>query len=212
MGAVHPLDRLAFIATKAVPADEGPAWSRWLRSHAAAHDGRVWRLLDPAPAGRPGAGHSHVIHLPADRLTGFDRETAVARADGRAQAHAEIRRDEWRQAGQPIVVRPEAEITGMIVAEVLCTDPDRVEEWDHWYDDQHLPDMMASGAFVAGSRWRRRPSRAGTADHLTIYEISGCTVEEAIEQSAAVMPGLIAQGRKHDRHTGGLTWALDATT
>jgi len=171
VGAVHPLDRLAFIATKAVPADEGPAWSRWLRSHAAAHDGRVWRLLDPAPAGRPGAGHSHVIHLPADRLTGFDRETAVARADGRAQAHAEIRRDEWRQAGQPIVVRPEAEITGMIVAEVLCTDPDRVEEWDHWYDDQHLPDMMASGAFVAGSRWRRRPSRAGTADHLTILSL-----------------------------------------
>ncbi len=212
MGPLHRLEGLAFIATKAVPAAAGPAWARWLRGHAAAHGGRVWRLLDPAPAGRPGAGHSHVIHLPADRLAEFDRETALARADGRADAHAEIRRDEWHRAGPPVVVHPEATVTGMIVAEVLCTDPDRVDEWDRWYDEQHLPDMMASGAFVAGSRWRRRPSRAGTADHLTIYEISGSTVEEAIERSAAVMPELVAQGRKHERHTGGLTWALDATT
>lgn len=211
MGAVHRLAGLTFIATKAVPAGHGPAWLGWLGDHAAEHDGGVWTLLDPAPPGRPGAGHSHVLHLPDTRIADFDRATVAARTDGRGHAHAEIRRDAWQRVGHPVVLDPEAEVTGMIVAEVLCIDPGRVPEWDRWYDEQHLPDMMATGAFVAGSRWRRHPSRTGTADHLTIYEISGCSVEEAIETSAAAMPGLTSRGRKHECHTGGLTWALTAT-
>jgi hypothetical protein len=70
--------------------------------------------------------------------------------------------------------------------------------------------MMASGAFAAASRWQRTDPRPGSANHLTVYEIAGGSVDEAIERSAAVMPALTARGRKHECHTGGLTWALDA--
>lgn len=209
MGALHRLDRLTFIATKSIRADAAPDWEAWLGAHSIAHGGALWRLLDAAPPGRPGAGHSHVIHLPTDRGDDFDRASTAARADGRAAAHAEIRRDGWTRAGDGIVLDGGAAITGLIVAEVMCADPTRIDEWDEWYDTQHLPDVMDSGAFVAGSRWRRAEPRPGSANHLTVYEVSGGDVAEAIERSAAVMPGLTASGRKHECHAGGLTWALE---
>ncbi|MEZ5247105.1 MAG: hypothetical protein R2707_18605 [Acidimicrobiales bacterium] len=210
MRTVRDLDRVTFVSAKTIRADERTNWETWLTGHATAHDGGLWRLLDPGPAGRPGAGHSHVIHLPGGRTDHFDEATANARRDGRAAGHAEIRRDEWSRAGDGIARESDGEVTGLIVAEVLCIDPTRVDEWDEWYDTQHLPDMMASGAFAAGSRWRRTDARTGSANHLTIYEIAGGSVDEAVERSAAVMPNLIAQGRKHECHAGGLTWALDA--
>ena len=210
MHGVHELDRVTFVAAKSVRADDRATWERWLTDHAAAHGGALWRLLDPGPAGRPGIGHSHVVHLPAAVCDRFDAATTAARQGGPAGGHAEIRRDEWVRAGEGIILDTGAELTGLIVAEVVCTDPARVDEWDTWYDDQHLPDMMASGAFTAGTRWRRAEPRPGSANHLTVYAIAGRSVEEAVDVSAAAMAPLIAAGRKHPCHAGGLTWALEA--
>ena len=210
MTAVHGLDRVTFVATKTVRADDHPTWEQWLADHAAAHGGALWRLLDPGPSGRPGIGHTHVVHLPGDVASRFDAATAVARADGSARGHAEIRRDEWIRVGDGFALAAGADVTGLIVAEVVCVDPTRVDEWDAWYDEQHLPDMMASGAFVAGTRWRRTDPRPGTANHLTVYEIADRSVGDAIDRSAAAMAPLVARGRKHECHTGGLTWALEA--
>lgn len=208
MAELHGLDGVTFIATKALRADAADAWSAWLHEHAAENGGGLWRLLDPGPHGRPGAGHSHVLHIPTARLGAFDAATATARADGIGAAHVETRRDDWTPVGSALVAG-EGAITGLIVAEVLCADPERDDEWDRWYDEVHLPDMMASDAFVAGSRWRRPRPRQGSANHLTVYEVSGVTVDAAIERSAAVMPDLVAAGRKHECHAGGLTWALE---
>lgn len=209
MGALFELAHLTLIAAKPLRIDERQGWSTWLCEHARSHGGAVWRLLDPALIGRPGAGHSHVVHLPAERLAAFDRATTAARDTGEAAFHAEISRDHWSRAGEGIAVRRDVPITGLIVAHVLCADPRRTDEWDDWYDTQHLPDMLASGAFITGTRWRRDAPRTGEANHLTVYEIGGITVDEAIERSAAVMPALTTAGRKHECHTGGLTWALE---
>ncbi|MEQ8842822.1 MAG: hypothetical protein RIB98_17720 [Acidimicrobiales bacterium] len=221
MVALHALADLVLIATKTTRAGEQDAWVEWLAPHAAAHDGALWRLLDPARPGLPGAGHSHVLHLPGDRTHDHDHAIATARNTDREaedrQAvvfhHAEIQRDHWTRAGDGIVVDPpsgeaDVEVSGLIIAHVLSTDPTRIDEWDDWYETRHLPDMMESGAFVAGTRWRRTKPRTGGANHMTIYETAGIGVDEAIQRSAAIMPGLIADGRKHECHAGGLTWAL----
>ncbi|MEZ5168230.1 MAG: hypothetical protein R2695_17770 [Acidimicrobiales bacterium] len=77
-----------------------------------------------------------------------------------------------------------------------------------WYDAQHLPDMLACGAFSTGSRWRREPRRPGGANDLTLYEIAEGSVEAAITRSAEAVPAIVAAGRKHECHTGGLTLAV----
>ena len=209
MAAIRGLDRITFIATKTTQAEAGPVWTAWLAELAATNEGALWRLLDPAPAGRPGAGHSHVLHVPSARIAEFDQSTAAARLEGRAGSHAETRREQWTRRGDGLGHERSTDVTGLIVAQVLCTDPRRVDEWDRWYDAEHLPDMLASGAFVSGTRWRRSEPQPGNPDHLTIYEVGGIPVDEAIELSAAIMPEIVAQGRKHECHAGGLTWALE---
>lgn len=106
---------------------------------------------------------------------------------------------------------PAPDLTGHILAYVMCNQRAREAEWDAWYDAMHLPDMMASGAFRAGSRWLRRDPASYGANHLTLYDVAGHSVEEAVTLSASVMPGIAAAGRKLDCHVGALTVTLRPT-
>jgi hypothetical protein len=101
--------------------------------------------------------------------------------------------------------------SGHILTHVFCNDPTREAEWDAWYDDQHVPDMLSCGAFGAMSRWRRTPPLAVGANHLTLYDVSTATVDEAVRRSAATLAEIVATGRKHETHTGALTVTLRPT-
>ena len=103
---------------------------------------------------------------------------------------------------------PDASLRAHIMAYVVCNDSACEAEWDQWNDEMHMPDMMASGAFLAVSRWRKRePGRFG-ANYLTLYDIGDIGVDEAVTRSAAVMPGLVSSGRKHRCHTGAMVLRL----
>ena len=94
---------------------------------------------------------------------------------------------------------------------MLCNDPAREAEWDAWYDEQHVPDMLSCGAFGAMSRWRRTPRTRVGSNFLTLYDVSTETVDEAVERSAATLAEIVAAGRKHETHTGALTVTLRPT-
>lgn len=198
MERLHTLDHLTLAAVKCTDRALADAWEATTAERLDGAGGGLFRIDPPAPVGRPGAGHSHVAIAGAAALP----------AAGFAAGHAAIRTDGWIRHGATATTDPEAGVTALIVAEVLSADPARTAEWDDWYDDVHLPDMMACGAFVGGTRWRRPEPRPGTANHLTIYEIGDLPLAEAIDRSAAIVPGLVAAGRKLDCHTGGLTLGL----
>lgn len=170
-------------------------------------------VTPPPTLGGPGLGftHAELIELVGD----VDRASgAVAAALLRAGAppqHAVVHGETVVPHGPVVRPRPDADVTGHVLANVLCADRRSEDEWDRWYDEVHLPDMMATGAFRAGSRWRRERRPAWGAAHLTLYDVGPGPVAEAVDRSAAAMPDLIAAGRKHPRHSGGLTVALDRT-
>ena len=93
--------------------------------------------------------------------------------------------DDLEEAIERVVSGPQRR--GHILTHVLCTDPNRVDEWDRWYDDVHVPDMLSCGAFSAMSRWRRVPEQAVGPNHLTLYDVATETVEEAVQRSAATL-------------------------
>jgi hypothetical protein len=103
---------------------------------------------------------------------------------------------------------PAHDLEGHILAYVMPNQPDRESEWDAWVDSVHLPDMMDSGAFRAGSRWRRRSALAYGANDLTLYDVAGHEIHEAVSRSAAVMPELASRGRKLDCHVGGMSFTV----
>ena len=174
-----------------------------------------WALSRKPEPGMPGIGFSHVtIYEFAD-----DPVAAAQRLAGRqAQLHADGRAPPDARGGRRRRVRrprrwnakpdPSDALRGHILAHVFPNDPDLEQEWDAWYDAQHIPDMMASDAFAAATRWQREPRRAFGPNHLTLYDVALDSIDEAVARSAAVMPGLIAAGRKHRAHTGAMTLTL----
>ena len=128
------------------------------------------------------------------------------------RAHAIIGADVYEAHG-PFGVKPppSGALHGHILTHVLCNDPAREDEWDAWYDAQHVPDMMSCGAFGAMSRWRRVPRLAAGANFLTLYDVATETVDEAVARSATTLAEVVAAGRKHETHAGALTVTLRPT-
>lgn len=170
--------------------------------------------VQPVP-GMPSIGFSHALLIEQDgdlaagaaRL--HAREAALRDAGRIDQNHCLIAEDRLlahgRHCEKPL---PGPDLTGHILAYVHCNDPRREAEWDAWNDEVHMPDMLASGAFTGVSRWIRDPRSRRGAEFVTLYDVGAIGVDEAVARSAAVMPGLVAAGRKHASHVGGLTVTL----
>lgn len=105
-------------------------------------------------------------------------------------------------------VAPRAELTGQVIAYITPNDPARLDEWNDWLDEVHVPDMMASGAFANTTRWLRTTPRKFGPNYLTIYDVVGKTVAEGVALSGAAMGPAHANGRMRDFHAGGLRAAL----
>ncbi len=174
-----------------------------------------WALTQQPTPGMPSVGFSHVTIFEtledvdvADRLL-EEREDAL-RASGELDPNhcvmsVDLLEAHGRWNEKPV---PTEALTGHILAYVMCNDPRREAEWDVWNDDVHMPDMLASNAFTGVSRWRRRDRSRRGASWLTLYDVGAIGVDRAVARSAAVMPGIVAAGRKLDCHVGGLTVTL----
>jgi hypothetical protein len=222
-----PARALLVVHAKCARVDEEPEWDAWeddvhlpaLCSHHGAWAATRFELTDRPEPGRPGIGFTHVTILELDgpdvgaqaaRILAVDVE--LRDHDRMHPAHATIAAGVFVAHGpygrKPA---PSADRTGHILTHVLCTDPRRVDEWDRWYDETHVPDMLSCGAFSAMSRWRRAIPNATGPNHVTLYDVATPTVDEAVQRSAATLAEVVAAGRKHECHTGGLTVTLRPT-
>lgn len=174
-----------------------------------------WALTQQPTPGMPSVGFSHltVYELTGDVDAGAraleERECALREAGAIDPNHCVMNVDVLEAHGRfsqkPL---PTSELTGHILAYVMCNNPRREAEWDAWNDDVHMPDMLDSKAFSGVSRWRRRPRGERGTQFLTLYDVGPIGVEKAVERSAGVMPGIVAAGRKHECHVGGLSVTL----
>jgi hypothetical protein len=218
---------LLVVQAKCVRPAEEAAWDTWEDDvhlpAVCAGDGpwaatRFELTARPQP-GLPGLGFTHVTiyELDADDVgaqaaTALDHDDALRAAGGVHPAHATVAAEVFVAHGPFGVKQPPDETRrGHILTQVMCTDPAREAEWDAWYDEQHVPDMLSCGAFSAMSRWRRLSPRRVGPNHLTLYDVATDTVEEAVRRSAATLADVVAAGRKLDTHAGALTVTLRPT-
>jgi hypothetical protein len=223
-GVIERTTGLLIVFAKCVRPDDEPSWDSWEDDvHLPAlctADGpwvatRFELTARPQP-GMPGIGFTHVTIFELDDadVAGqaqrtLDADDALRAAGEVHPAHATVAAEVFAAHG-PYGSKPEPSdaLHGHILTNVLCTDPTREEEWDAWYDDQHVPDMLACRAFGAMSRWERVPRVRTGPNHLTLYDVATDTVDEAVERSAVALSEVVAAGRKHECHTGALTVTL----
>jgi hypothetical protein len=222
-----PTRGLLVVHAKCVRVDEEPEWDAWadeVQLPALCGPGGAWaatrfELTTRPEPGRPGVGFSHVTVLELDdpdvraqtrRVLAVD--DALRDAGRMHPAHAVVAAEAFVAHGvHGSKPAPAAVRTGHILAHVMCTDPRRIREWDRWYDEVHVPDMLSCGAFSAMSRWHRLDPIAVGPNLLTLYDVATPTVDEAVARSAATLTELVAAGRKHECHTGGLTLTVRPT-
>lgn len=204
-------------------ADRTDAWLDWLdrtwlpalRALPGIRAATLFGLRVQPALWMPSVGFTHVIVIEstddvraslARVRTGED----ALRASGRIEtSHCLIGEDALRAHGRHVdKPLPGPALHGHVLAWVLCNDPRVEAEWDDWNDTVHMPDMLASGAFTGVTRWVAEPRGERGTQFVTLYDVGEHGVDVAVERSAAVMPGLVASGRKHPAHAGGLTLML----
>jgi hypothetical protein len=81
--------------------------------------------------------------------------------------------------------------TGVFVACTASADPKRVDEWNRWYVERHMPDVLGTGIFEHATRFHISEGFHMPADgtHLQIYETSRPDVPGALADLTTALAG-----------------------
>jgi hypothetical protein len=71
---------------------------------------------------------------------------------------------------------------GIIHVETRPTSPDRDQEYNTWYDEVHLPELVALDGFVSARRLRPVD---GDGPYLALYEIEGDDLQAIVDNMRA---------------------------
>ena len=63
------------------------------------------------------------------------------------------------------------------VVETSCSDPSREDEYNDWYDNVHVPDVLETPGFLAATRYMIKEPQSGRRKYLAVYEIETADVE-----------------------------------
>jgi hypothetical protein len=212
------VDGLVMVLTRPSDFSQEDAWAAWcddvhLPETGAASGAKVvthWQVADRPAGFSPVQGFTHVDFYEyddgqrglRDLLDAFDGQRSVGRTH---PCHSVVAVDGFESTGRwakPTEHGPA--LMGHVMSYVMTNDPSRTDEWNGWLDNVHVPDMIASGAFVNARRWHRLdPPRYG-ANYLTVYDVELADLNEAVRLSGSVMPELLRTGRMFTPHYGGM--------
>jgi hypothetical protein len=88
---------------------------------------------------------------------------------------------------------------GIVLVFSAPASPDREDEYNQWYDDVHLKEVLAVDGFVDGRRYeldpdQPRPPAPGTPlavqPYVAVYEVEAEQVSDAAAALAAALPSM----------------------
>lgn len=79
--------------------------------------------------------------------------------------------------------------------ETNCQDQSRDAEFNDWYNNVHIPDMLKLTEVVAVTRYERKDLKLGEAKYLTIYEIETDDIGQTMNTWDALVQSLTKKGR-----------------
>lgn len=88
---------------------------------------------------------------------------------------------------------------GYLVVLSNCTDPAREEEFNDWYTNVHIPDVLETPGIVRGMRFKLAGTpREGQAKYLALYELDTDDVAAVQQGLREVLARKRAEGRMID--------------
>lgn len=80
---------------------------------------------------------------------------------------------------------------GVLYVESQPSSPDRDDEYNTWYDEVHLRELLALDGFVAARRLRPVAGEGGL--YVALYEIEGDDLQ-------AIVDNMVARGQRGEIH------------
>ena len=66
------------------------------------------------------------------------------------------------------------------LGEYTCADPTRQKEFDDFYDNVHIPNILKAPGFVAATRYAIKEPMYGRGQYLTLYEIETDDIDKTM--------------------------------
>ncbi len=172
-----------------------------------------------------GPGYLAIHELAWDDLDAVARQVAQTRrrlteSRGFHPALEIVKAESWKRIGRGFATRKtgQTEVTGIFLIESRCTDPQREREFNTWYDETHIADLLATGLFATAYRFAlapqgtivgaaiptdaalaaAHPAGAGPVTYLAIYETAIDPLAAVGEFARVHRPRLKAAGRLID--------------
>ncbi len=84
----------------------------------------------------------------------------------------------------------------LYIVHTNCKYPERVDEFNEWYDKIHIPDILAgSPDFIRAMRFEKRSPAEGEGKYIAIYEIESEDIDQTIVAHRDNMINRKEQGR-----------------
>ena len=76
---------------------------------------------------------------------------------------------------------------GMLIVQSRPVHPERVDEWNDWYDNVHIPEMCGVPGFVSAHRYRAVDRASGELDtenpsFLAVYEMEADDLSQPLKE------------------------------
>ena len=85
------------------------------------------------------------------------------------------------------------------MVENFCTDPSRENEFNNFYNNVHVPDVLSSPGYLAAKRYIIKEPRNGRGTYLAIYEIETDDMDKTMTTRLQRREQERQQGRKLDQ-------------
>jgi hypothetical protein len=86
----------------------------------------------------------------------------------------------------------------LLTVEANCRDPSREEEFNDWYNNVHLPDILESPGFVRAIRYENTNPAEGQGKFIAMYEIETDDLATTLAKFDEIVNARAKQGRMSD--------------
>lgn len=86
----------------------------------------------------------------------------------------------------------------LLTVESNCCDPSRENEFNDWYDNVHLPDILETPGFLRAVRYENTSPAEGQGRFLAMYEIETDDLASTLAKFDEIVNARAKQGRMSD--------------
>lgn len=79
--------------------------------------------------------------------------------------------------------------------QTACTDPAKEDEFNEWYDNTHIPDLLKADGFECATRYANNDVVPGEGKYLAIYEVESDDIQKTWKAYGGHVQKIRDQGR-----------------